>query len=138
MSENTSKAGQENAWKAASRAWVLVKVKQGHDKVQVSERIIESNKALIPKNGNPSRFIIRADVISGEYDIMVPLCGQNQRSLDDMIAAVMTTDGVDQDSSLVAKVESHNPKPPHKARGYIPVDEVNPNGPGITGSNAWG
>jgi DNA-binding Lrp family transcriptional regulator len=138
MSENTSRAGQDNAWQAAWRAWVLVKVKQGYKKAQVSESIMDSNRALIPGNGRSSRFIIRADVVSGEYDIVVPLCGQDQESLDKMIADVIAIDGVDQGSYLVATVESHNPKPPQKARGYITEDEKNPHEVGITGSNAWG
>ncbi|MFU8771188.1 MAG: Lrp/AsnC ligand binding domain-containing protein [Anaerolineales bacterium] len=138
MNVNTTREGQGNIWENAARAWVLLKVEKGFDKDQVAERILNSHAELIPENKPTSRFITRADVVTGEFDIVVPLYGQDLDALDEIITSVIKIDGIDQESCLVAKVETHHPFPPHKARGYIPRREVNPRMPGITGSNAWG
>jgi hypothetical protein len=138
MSENISKAGQDNAWKNAARTWLLIKVMRGFNKNQVAKAIFDSHEHLIPRNGITSKFVTRADVVSGEYDIVVALNGENKQELEDLIASVMNIDGVNREMSVEARVERHYPNPPHKARGYITKDEENPNPPGITGSNAWG
>lgn len=138
MNEQTSMQDTELTWENAVRAWVLVKVKAGFNKGEVAQRILNAFQMGDCERSRVNRFVIRADVVVGPYDIVVPLSASSPNMAKDIIESVVGTDGVDANDTHVVEVKDHYPNPPHKACGYLANSERNPARPGPLGTNAWG
>jgi hypothetical protein len=143
MEETTS----TSFWKRAYRAYVLLKVTDKTQEVEVAKKILALNdEELDPSN----QCVIRASVMkTGPFDIIVSVCASSQDLLDEVSILVKSRAGVEQELSEVGSFDNerdprdiHHPYPPHEACGYVPQveanPEANPSPPGPTGSNAWG
>jgi hypothetical protein len=122
------------------RAWVLVRAE---DPVQAAREIYSLN-SLNPDLW-PNTHIVRADVVEeGEgVDIVVPLWASDREGLDLALELIRGVLGVVK--VQVLKVQRagpankglHNPFPPHRAWGYVPLDEAN-SPEGTLAFSAWG
>jgi hypothetical protein len=123
----------DNVVQHLERAWVLVAA----DPNQVNdtaEGIFELNDAL----EDPSA-VVRADVVSGTYNIVVPVYAEEESLIDDIVSMIENVDGVKKTEKLV--ITDYYPFPPHDAPGYITGEEAettNPIAPGPMGMNGWG
>jgi DNA-binding Lrp family transcriptional regulator len=117
----------------------LVKVESGKA-LQAAEAIYALNNELQETNN----VLIRADVVTGPYDIMVAVDAESQRALSEIIIEMIQgIDGVTE--TLTAVVGAHYPWPPHIADAYITDEEQEaaPRGSGeshsvLRGDNPWG
>jgi DNA-binding Lrp family transcriptional regulator len=119
-----------------TRGWVLVKAKDGASKKEISDRIRN-----IKTEGD--NFIVRADIVMGDYDIVCALDMENSDSFGNLLGEIKSVTGVDQYISLVVNSDkTHNPDPPHDSTGTITEDEAaastSKNSAGTTGFNPWG
>lgn len=131
----------EDIWETAYRAYVLVRVGEDFSKAGVAKQIFGLNEVL----DSSSAFITRTSVVTGDYDIVVPVYTRYQEILEEVVDRILNQDGVNKEKSTkllldpeILSEEAHTPWPPHEALGYIPLDEANPVNPGPTGFNAWG
>ncbi len=122
----------ENSAKSIERAWLLIKV-QNIDKVKLAKDIFKQvNDKFAAKK---KVFVIRADVVDGPYDLVVPIFAGTLTELNEIetfvksLAAGMVVER--------ARVTKHVPFPPHKAPGYVSDEEANPVNPGPTRHNPW-
>jgi len=89
--------------------------------------------------------IVRADVVEGEYNLIVPVDAANDEAFDKVLALLKK---VAKGDPLVARVVEHYPAPVHNAHSFITVDEyeLNPlreyyppgRHPQSPGANPWG
>jgi hypothetical protein len=96
--------------------------------------------------GGDDYVLVRADVVEGEANLIVPVDAANQAALDSVVA--MIRDATGDSAPSVARVLSHNPDPPHRSHTFVtpgeldrdPVDEYSPPGrhPKSPGRNGWG
>lgn len=135
----TTRAGERR-----TRAWVLVKAEKGQaKKVAAKISALNDNTAITDQRN----FVVRADLVTGTYDIVVPVDVESQKKLTTVVVeGIQAVDGVRETLTLVVGV--HNPHPPHKAKGYVTDEEWKlhphgvPPGPGLRGAspgeNPWG
>jgi hypothetical protein len=137
-----------NAWKRVFRSIVLVKLVEKTDKVEIADRILKLNDHKIriedEEKHIEDNFVVRADLLAGEYQIFIPLCARSPEQLEAIEYEVLSQNGVSRES-LVLRMDDqlderqvYHPYPPHKATGYISESERNPSDVGPTGRNAWG
>jgi hypothetical protein len=118
------------------RAWLLVKVGNGSAS-QVANHIYNTvNK----KYANDEKvFVVRADVVDGPYNLIVPVFTEKDDQLQDIISTINGMKGVTALEKSV--VQKHIPNPPHKAHGFVTYQEANPlpRGPidKVNGHNPW-
>lgn len=118
-----------------TRGWVLVKTEEGvaHDISEVIRKLKTSTNS----------FIIRADVVAGEFNIVCALDMQDQAEYDDLVKKIMSLEKVLRSMSLVVEpFNTHNPYPPHDTTGTMTDDEAAASSSnhesGTTGFNPWG
>jgi hypothetical protein len=128
-----------------ARAWVLFQV---DDPQEVAGRIYEKYGYEGVGQEPDHWVVVRADVVEGSHNIVVPVDAPNDSSLEEVIAELAQEAGGDE--PVVLKVEHHNPEAPHAAHGYITQKELDEGGdedgyikPGrqvmqSPGDNAWG
>lgn len=124
-----------------TRAWVLVRVKEERA-VDAARDIFDLNHELTDSNN----FVVRADVATGPYNIVVPV-DVGEEVLSEVIGMIARTAGVIEES-VIAVVEKHVPYPPHDAYGYVTEQEakdstkhpdLKPGPRGMSpGENPWG
>ena len=120
------------------RAWVLAK---SMDAAQAAQAL----SAYFTQGGD-EYVLVRADVVEGEVNLIVPVDAASQEALDGVLEIIRGATG--DISPTVARVVSHFPDPPHRAHTFVtgdeldrdPVDEYSPPGrhPKSPGSNGWG
>ena len=120
------------------RAWVMVK---SADAIQAAEAL----SAYFTQGGD-QYVLVRADVVEGEANLIVPVDAESQAALDTVVEIIRGATG--DTSPIVAKVVSHFPDPPHRAHTFVtedelrrdPVPEYTPHGrhPKSPGRNGWG
>lgn len=121
------------------RAWILIQANVT-DIDDVAERIRELNVKLL----NEKDHIVRADTVSGSYNIVVPVFAENDSQMDFILGLIANETSVSKIEVLRVKESTHHPDPPHDATGYITKDEAgasnleNKPPPGTTGWNTWG
>ena len=119
-----------------TRGWVMVKAKEGASKKEISDRIRNLKTA-------GENFIVRADIVMGDYDIVCSLDMENKDTFEELLGNIKGIPGVDHFNSLVVDPENtHNPYPPHDSTGTITEDEAAASASnkiaGTTGFNPWG
>lgn len=137
-SASAGRARPQQAGNGRVRAWVLAKAM---DAVQAAEAL----SAYFTQGGD-EYVVVRADVVEGEVNLIVPVDAASQAGLDTVVA--MIRDATGDSSPTIAKVLSHNPDPPHRSHTFVtpgeldrdPVDEYSPPGrhPKSPGRNGWG
>jgi hypothetical protein len=117
------------------RAWLLLKVN-----VTISPRLYNPSNLDDPKTKTKGFFVVRKDMVDGsEYKYVVPvyyLVDPNTNGLDNLIDELNIAEN--NYDVLKVKKDEQDPKPPHRAFGYIPINEHNPIGPGPQDWNTWG
>lgn len=120
------------------RAWVLVH----------SEDTEATAKALSDyfEDGGDDFVVVRADVVDGDLDLIVPVDAANEDILKEVAERIRAANGVTEIS--VSTVRMHYPNPPHSASTFITAEELelyylrefDPPGrhPQSPGANAWG
>ncbi len=147
------------------RAWVLVKAEHpdklsealGHEyrDTRDKDRIVEFGK------GGGNLVVVRADVVDGEWNLVVPVDAVNEVILNGFVTKIQKNDfknekakeimkDEEDNTTLVLKVtlNGHNPNPPHRSSTFVTgtelaadkVPEYTPAGrhPHSPGRNAWG
>jgi hypothetical protein len=124
---------QLNIWPDVKRAWVLVQVKEG-DPGALARSIIGLNA----KWRDAYNAVIRADVVTGEHNIVVSVFARNDEQLRYIEGEISAISG--ENSTTTLRVEQHIPEAPHATQGYISDDEAKMVDPaaGPMGVNAWG
>ncbi|MCK4820535.1 hypothetical protein KA005_32520 [bacterium] len=99
-----------------------------------AEKILQLNEKYNEEEG----FIIRADTIKDPsgHNLVVPVNANSEGRLNEIADQIKEISG-DEDAKI-AIVERYYPYPPHKAKGIITEEEVNPDRFGIEGRNVWG
>jgi hypothetical protein len=123
----------ESAVQHLERAWILVAADPGQAD-ETAESIYKLNSEL----EDPSA-VIRADVVSGTYNVVVPVYAEDEGLIDEIVSMIAEVEGVEAAEKLA--VTGYHPYPPHLATGYISGEEAeegNPVLPGILGMNGWG
>jgi len=141
MSESAMPGGRPARVQVAPervRAWVLA---TATDAPQAAGAL----SAFFDQGGD-DYVLVRADVVEGEANLIVPVDAASQAALDSVVA--MIRDATGDSSPTVARVLSHNPDPPHRSYTFVtpgeldrdPVDEYSPPGrhPKSPGRNGWG
>jgi hypothetical protein len=117
------------------RAWLLLKVD-----ANIPRGFYNPSNLDNPKGKPKGFFVVRKDKIDGsEYKYVVPVyyfADSNTNGLSNLIGEL----SIDADNYNVLKVNKgkQDPKPPHHAFGYIPINESNPHRPGPRDWNTWG
>lgn len=119
------------------RAWVLLKAS---DPQQAARAI-----GVYFTDGGDEWVIVRADVVEGEYNLIVPVDAANDEALEKVLGILKK---VAKGDPSVARVVEHYPAPVHNAHCFITVDEyeLNPlreyyppgRHPQSPGANPWG
>jgi hypothetical protein len=118
--------------KSIVRAWFLIKV-QNVDKAKLAKDIYKqvNNKYT----GEEKVFVVRADVVDGPYDLIVPVFTGTFEELAKVETFIKSlSDEMEIERATVTK---HVPFPPHKTKGYVASEEENPLKKGPTGHNPW-
>jgi hypothetical protein len=124
------------------RAWILVITAEA-EATAVQAQVYALNEKL----PWPNQHIIRIDVVKAvddalPYNLVAPVWARDAEGLASIRDAIGGLPGVEKTQMVVVQrgkiVSRHYPLPPHKARGYVTLEEVNPVEPGPTGINAWG
>jgi hypothetical protein len=118
--------------KSIVRAWLLIKV-QNNDKVKLAKDIYKQvNKEYA---GKRKVFVVRADVVDGPYDLVVPVFTETLSELADIETFIISlANGIVLERAMVTK---HVPFPPHNTKGYVAAEEENPLKRGLKGHNPW-
>jgi DNA-binding Lrp family transcriptional regulator len=124
----------ESTGNKRARAWVLINVEPGQAKEAAAG--IWGLKDLEGNN-----FVVRADIVTGPYDIVVPVDAESMETLTSVILdRIQQVPGVRETLTIVVGV--HNPYPPHLGKRYVTEEEAaatNPRiEPGPLGNNPWG
>jgi hypothetical protein len=101
-----------------TRAWVLVRVRE-----ETAEAAARDIFALNDKWRDSNNFVVRADVVRGPYNIVVPVDVGKEEVLSQIIGDIASTAGVIE-KPVIAMVKEHVPDPPHDAYGYITDQEA--------------
>lgn len=128
------------------RAWVLVKSDEPEETAkELNEKLNDELKKPHPER-RKDLVIVRADVVDGEYDVIVPVDSANPGSLKQALKMIEDARGTT--SVTVCEVTTHYPDPPHSTATFVteeehdadPVPEFAPPGlhPRSPGNNAWG
>ena len=137
MSDKTEREAVMDSGSQRVRAWVLLKTS---DPRQAAKAI-----GVHFTEGGEEWVIVRADVVEGEHNLIVPVDAANHAALEgalEILRGVATADPV------VARVVEHYPAPVHNAHCFITVDEYEMNPlreyyppgrhPQSPGANPWG
>jgi hypothetical protein len=145
--EGKAKGGRarESAIGGRIRAWVLGKSEEAEETAKAIGQLIDDEMARAPAGRRDDLIIVRADVVQGEYDLVVPV---DAASEDALATALEMIEGAGLKEPKTLRVQTHNPAPPHKASTYVtakeledhPAQEFTPAGrhPKSPGRNAWG
>ena len=121
-----------NSARSMVRAWLLIKVQKNSDKVKLAKEIYKLNNKY---TGKEKVFVVRADVVDGIYDLVVPVFTKTLEQLIEIETLITSLSvGVELERAMVTK---HVPFPPHKTKGYVASGEENPLGKGPTRHNPW-
>lgn len=119
------------------RAWVLLKVEN-------PEGVAQNLHRPPDKDMDIPWFIVRADVVDGEYNVVVPVDAADPTQLNKACKHIQE---IARPKLFVKlQVEVHNPSTPHLAQGYVtkpeftdaPDDVVEGLQRQSPGANAWG
>ncbi|MEE9230370.1 MAG: hypothetical protein V3U86_06660 [Acidobacteriota bacterium] len=147
IEEGKAKAGkaQEGAAGGRIRAWVLGKSEEAEETARAIGQLIGDEMKKAPANRREGLIIVRADVVQGDYDIVVPVDAANEESLATALEMIV---GAGLGDPVTLRVQTHNPEPPHAASTFVtaaelqahPAQEFTPAGrhPKSPGRNAWG
>ncbi len=129
------------------RAWVLAKTEKA-DAIsdELATMYTDSNGGHEFGEGGDALVVVRADVVNGEMNLVVPVDAASKDYLDRVKEIIQEMDS--EAEIFVLSVKRHNPNPPHKSSTYVTWDELredpvvdyfpagrHPNSPG---RNAWG
>jgi len=127
------------------RAWVLGKSDQPEETAKAIGKLIDDEMVKAPADRRDDLIIVRADVVEGDYDIVVPVDAASEEALS---AALEMIEGAGLLEPKTFRVRTHNPSPPHAASTFVtaaelradPAQEFSPPGrhPASPGRNAWG
>lgn len=129
------------------RAWVLVRSKNPEETSEaLAADYYDAERELPFGAGGDDIVVVRADLIDGEMNLMVPVDVANEDFLHEVVKRIREKGGVTETS--VFRVLRHNPDPPHSASTYVTPEEFgrdrapefDPPGrhPRSPGKNAWG
>ncbi len=145
--EGTAKGGKAEQGTAGGRirAWVLGKSEEPEETAKAIGQLIDDEMVKAPANRREDLIIVRADVVQGEYDIVVPVDAASEQALETALKMIVDAGLSD---PMTLRVQTHNPKPPHAASTFVtaaelrahPAQEFTPPGrhPKSPGRNAWG
>lgn len=118
------------------RAWALFNSK---DPEKAAQKISE-----IFTQGNDEYVVIRADVVKGKFNLVVPVDVRDDAALDGLLPKLTAVAG----PATLLRVVHHYPEEPHRAHSYVaqgefarfPLPEYEPPGrhPKSPGANPWG
>jgi len=126
-----------NASTARVRAWVLLRAKD-------PDQAAKSLAAYFDQGGD-RWVIVRADVVEGEANLIVPVDAAGEEALQEALEHLRK---VATGEPVVTRVLRHYPDPVHNAHSYITADEYERNPvreyfppgrhPQSPGANPWG
>lgn len=102
------------------RGWLLIKVQDSEGIEGVVEKLED---ALFFEAGGEDEFVIvRADVVVGGFDLVVPIDAKDRGAFRK--ARALIEEKLDPTEIGILMVKRHKPMPPHKADGYIDPEEA--------------
>ncbi len=110
---------EETQWEPITRAWLMIKVGDVK-KVKIAENIFALNERF---RDFPKIHIVRADVVSGPYDIVVPVYTEYLSELEELkeiIKSLLPKDS-EMDTALVIQ---HVPFQTWNTKGYVTYQEL--------------
>lgn len=119
------------------RAWVFFNATDAH----------KAAKAIAKDfgEGQDNWVIVRADVVEGDPNLVVPVDAASKEALEEVLVILRRAAGAEKS---IARVKTHYPKAPHSAHCYVthaefdehPDPAYGPPGrhPKSPGGNAWG
>ena len=119
-------------WGPVKRAWLLIRV-ESTDRVGIATHIYNQMNERYADIDTIS--VVRADVVSGPYDLIAPVFTETDDELKELIDRISKIEGVIE--VVPALVTNHLPSPPHNAPGYVSDVEANPVNAGPTRHNPW-
>ncbi|MCH8093937.1 MAG: hypothetical protein IH953_05020 [Chloroflexi bacterium] len=127
------------------RAWVLGKSDQPEETAKAIGQLMDDEMVKAPADRREDLIIVRADIVEGDYDLVVPVDAASEQAL---ATALEMIEGAGLLQPTTLRVQTHNPSPPHAASTFVtaaelrahPAQEFSPPGrhPGSPGRNAWG
>lgn len=99
------------------RAWLLIRFDDKTDPVKMAEKIYRK----LQHAGDLGYVVIRADVVNGPYNIVVPVDAMNAQELNTAVVAV--GDIVGQGNITQLDVTRHIPAPTYLANGFVTYEE---------------
>jgi hypothetical protein len=128
------------------RAWVLVKSSEPEETAKELDGKLKAELTKPYDKRRKDLVIVRADVVEGEYNVIVPVDAANPGSLKQALKMIEDARGTS--SVTVCTVTTHYPDPPHSTATFVTqkeydadrVPEFHPPGlhPHSPGRNAWG
>ena len=95
------------------RAWVLFNVREPED---VAKKI-----ALRFADGEDRWIIVRADVVRGDYNLVVPVDAADEAAYDEVLGILR--EAAPGAKLTFARVKDHVPPPPHKSDFFVTRQE---------------
>jgi hypothetical protein len=99
------------------RAWLLIKTEPQDGAPGIAQTIYNS----LGEEGESGFVVIRADVVEGEFNIVVPVDANSEDQLEVVVKEIKKIKGVD--TITIAKVGVHNPAPTYLAHGFVSYEE---------------
>lgn len=113
MEESSSERKRE-------RGWLLIKVR---DPEALETRVEKLSDELFFEAGGKDDFVIvRTDVVTGEYDLVVPIDAKSGEAF--RAARARIEEHLEPTAVVVLMVRKHRPMPPHMADGFIDPEEA--------------
>ncbi len=136
---------QEGAAVGRVRAWILGTSDEPEKTAEAIGHLIDDEMEIEPAGRSEDLIIVRADVVQGEYNLVVPVDTASEEALKTALEKIA---GADLGNPMILRVQTHNPNPPHAASTFVtaaelrahPAQEFTPPGrhPKSPGRNAWG
>jgi hypothetical protein len=137
----------ENKEYERARAWLLVKTENA-DAIsdQLAAMYKDEKRGHEFGEGGDDLVVVRADVVDGEMNLVIPVDAASTDHLNRFKAVVQ---GMDSGAEIIVlDVRRHNPNPPHRSSTFVTAAELeidsepdfDPPGrhPQSPGRNAWG
>ena len=108
-------------WEPITRAWLLIKV-SADSKTELAHQIFDLNNTLIKKYNKEKVHIVRADIVCGPYDLVVPIYTEHLSELEKIKEHIRNLPGVSElDTALVVE---HVPFQTWDTKGYLTYQEL--------------